>query len=262
MPSPFPGMDPFIERFAWGDFHNTMLSLFRELLAPQVRGHYIVRSEERVYLERLDDETTSRVPDIAISHLSGWGLEHHPSTGTAVAAVEGLLPVHETRRESHLVIRDAASHEVVTIIELLSPTNKRRGGGREEYLAKREEILDGPTHLVEIDLLRGGTRLPMRSEMPQGDYFVIVSRAERRPRSEIYAWDLSDSLPTVPVPLRPDDGDVELDLKVAHDAVYERGFYGDAFEYSKPLDPPPTDDEAAWIGEVLRHRNGRSTASE
>ena len=113
--------------------------------------------------------------------------------------------------------------EVVTIIEVLSPANKRANSdGRREYLAKRAMILRSSAHLVEIDLLRGGERLPMAEPLPSVDYDVIVSRAPRRPMADVWPTTLRQPLPTVPIPLAGEDPEVPLDLQAIFHAVHER----------------------------------------
>jgi hypothetical protein len=151
------------------------------------------------------------------------------------------------RRETYLVVRERATREVVTVLETLSPANKRRGGvGRREYLEKREEVLQSPSHLVELDLLREGERLPTQSRLPTGDYYAIVSRRHRRPRAEAYAWTIRDPLPTIPVPLLRGDPDVPLDLQTVFATVYARARYDLSVDYTRPLDPPLTGADAAW----------------
>jgi len=151
-------MDPFIEMQEWSDFHATYMTVIRELLAPQVRPRYVVRVERREYLEEPFDEPDQIIPDMAI--LERWG-SSRSSAGTAVLAepaaamapVECLLPEAEEHHEYFLVLRDRETMRIVTRIELLSPTNKRAGSeGREQYLEKREEILQSRTNLVELDL--------------------------------------------------------------------------------------------------------------
>jgi len=141
---------------------------------------------------------------------------------------------------------------VVTVIETLSPGNKRTGGdGRREYLRKREEVLGSDTHLVELDLLRGGQRLPMLVPLPAGDYYAIVSRGYRRPRAEVYAWTLRDPLPVIPVPLAKGEPDVPLDLKSAVDTVYDRARYDLSLDYTQALVPPLSEEDRKWVEERL-----------
>lgn len=204
MPSPFPGMDPFIEGQHWRDLHHGMISMIQELLAPNVLPRYVVLVEEDVY------------------------------------------PIR-----AYLTVRYRETREVVTVIEFLSPTNKSPDG-RNEYLRKREEVLQSPAHLVELDLLRGGERLPTVELLPPGDYYAFVSRVPHRPKAAVYAWPLSHPLPAIPVPLAGEDPDVWLNLQLAFTTVYERAAYAYSLDYRQPLEPPLNETDAAWVRQVVQ----------
>jgi hypothetical protein len=148
-------------------------------------------------------------------------------------------------------VRDRLERRLVTCIEVLSPTNKR-GQGCDEYLAKRGRLLLGTAHLLEIDLLREGQRVPMQQPLPSTPYFVFLSRYEDRPLSDIWPITLDSPLPTVPVPLLPGDADVGLDLQAAVTSVYEQCGYDMAVDYSKPPEIPLSHDLASWADERLR----------
>src|SRR5947209_59877 len=193
MPSPFPGMDPFIEDQKWEDFHTTLIVEIRSALAPRVAPHYVVEVEERVYLEHTPERRGRLiVPDVAVLETSEPPRPTAGGTATAVAVQIApairTLPMPERVREPFLTLRDRATREVVTVIEVLSPTNKRpHSDGQREYLRKRESVLLSAAHLVELDLLRGGERLPTLEPLPLGDYYVVVSRERKRPQAEVYA---------------------------------------------------------------------------
>ncbi len=162
MPSPFPGMDPFLEGDEWEDFHSRFITTMAVMLLPGIRPDYVVRTERRIYVEHpLDDVKTIR-PDVAIlRHPDSFGYSRSGSTSTVstLEPVERTVPMSFEVEEKYLVIRRLDSSEVVTVIELLSPFNKRMGTrGRPTYLAKRQEVLQSATNLVELDLLRGGDR--------------------------------------------------------------------------------------------------------
>lgn len=255
MPSPFPGIDPFIECQEWEDFHATFNTVIRESLSPRIEPRYIVRVERRVYVELpFESEESPRRPDVVVLYSDQSAATGETRTGTATTAapVPGLLPMPEERRESYLIIRDRETLEVVTVIETLSPANKRKDStGRREYLRKREVVLESHAHLVELDLLRGGERLPMNSTLPPGDYFAIVSRSERRPHAEIYAWSLRQALPTLNIPLRQGDLDVPLDLQAAFTTVCNRARYDLSLDYRKRLTPALSESDAAWMRSLL-----------
>src|SRR5437762_4934215 len=242
MPSPFPGMDPFIEDQEWEDFHSRFNTALSDALAPGVEPRYIVRVERRVYVEHgLEAEDQVRWADASVL----WSGAEAPvavaspaSAGTSVTPVECLLPDLQERRETYLVIREIPTMEIGTVIETLSPANKRASSdGREQYLVKRQEILQSRTNLVEFDLLRGGKRLPVVG-MPPGDYFAIVSRGHRRPRADVYPWTIRQPLPAIPIPLKKDEPEVPLDLQQVFTMVYDRARYQLSLNYTANLALP------------------------
>ncbi|MBP90921.1 MAG: hypothetical protein CMJ64_30125 [Planctomycetaceae bacterium] len=175
MPSPFPGMDPFLEGQEWEDFHARLNMAIADAMSPRIEPAYVVRVERRVYLEGPGEEHEHwRRADAAIvTTETAESLSPAASSATAVAPTECIVPMPEERRATYLVIRDRENMEVVTVIETLSPANKRSGDGRREYLAKREEVISSQAHLVELDLLRGGERMPMNSRFLR----VIITRS-------------------------------------------------------------------------------------
>lgn len=257
MPSPFPGMDPFIECQEWEDFHSRLSTAISDFLSPQLGLRYIVRVERRIYVEHVgDDDPRIILSDAAVlvSPWKSWAVseETAASVAMAVAPVECELPMPEERRESYLVIRHRETMEVVTVLETLSPTNKRPGSdGRREYLAKREQVLQSKSHLVELDLLRGGQRLPTVRPLPPGDYYAIVSRRNKRPKAMAYGWTLRQPIPPIAIPLLREDPDVTLDLQSVVATVYDRARYDRSIDYQRPLEPPPSPDDAQWIRELV-----------
>ena len=236
MPSPFPGMDPFIERQKWRDFHACFIPNLSAALTVAVRPRYVVDIEANVYLTREDgDLLRIFAPDLSVVQKSGW-LE--TTDGTIAVETEPdllTLPTIDPTEEINLVIRSRENDDVVTVLELLSPTVKL--DGRTEYLNKRNAVLHSEANLVEIDLLRGGKRLPTIERLPKGDYYAFVTRAERRPTIEVYSWPLERRLPTIPIPLAEGDPDVSLDLQAVFDTTYDRSGYDYALNYTKPTEP-------------------------
>jgi hypothetical protein len=255
MPSPFPGMDPFIEDQEWEDFHSTFNTVIRETLAPGVEPRYIVRIERRVYVEHgLSDDEQVRWADVSVLWSGGEApVAAVPSAnaGTALAPVECLLPSPQERRETYLVIREVESMEIVTIIETLSPANKRASSdGRDQYLAKREEILNSRTNLVELDLLRGGKRLPVVG-MPPGDYYAIVSRGHKRPKTDVYSWTLRQALPEIPIPLKKDEPEVLLNLQQVFTTVFDRARYQLSLNYAGSPNVPLSEGDGSWMRQLV-----------
>jgi hypothetical protein len=260
MPSPFPGMDPFLEGQEWRDFHHSLIDEIRTMLNPSVLPRYVVRVEEEVFLVPSPDNGANArradwiVPDTFF--VRGEGGSPRSSGGTATRA--GIEPVTLTfpalaeRRQAFLEIRYRETMDVVTVIELFSPTNKdSRGAGHSQYLRKREKVLSSPAHLVELDLLRGGERLQTVEPLPSGAYYAFVSRVSQRPEVAVYAWPLPHLLPVIPIPLAGEDPDVFLDLQTAFTTVYDRAAYPYTLDYRRPVEPPLSDADAAWVQEML-----------
>jgi hypothetical protein len=258
MASPFPGMDPYIEGQEWEDFHFRFIHALAGGLDPYLPPNYVTRVEKRVYVERPGDEPPAQPrPDVAV-------IRKTPSVAAGVEdaalseppfSIPLLIPIDQ--EEPYLEIRLRESGELVTSIELLSPSNKRaRGDGWHEYLTKREQILRSWTHLVEIDLLRGGQRLPMATSLPPGDYFVMLSRVRRRPMADVWPFTLRDPMPRIPIPLSKPDADIPLDLQSAFEEVYRMGRYESSLDYAHGAVPPLSAEEQVWADELLALREG------
>lgn len=256
MPSPFPGMDPYLEDPAtWQDLHHRLISSISRQLQPQLVPLYFARIGERLYLE---DVRHAMYPDLGIFR-GARGVKTRGGAAT-LAADEPVVLTWETQcREPYLEIRSATSHEVVTVIEVLSPGNKAPGShGRAEYQRKQEDVVATPVHLVEIDLLRSGAATVFGTPgamllLPHYDYLVCVSRAPRRDSGEVYHFTLRDRLPRVKVPLRDPDPDALLDLPAVFHECYEEGAYPYAVDYRRPPpEPALRPQDAEWLDRLLR----------
>ena len=252
MPSPFPGMNPYFEQAAhWLDFHSEFLSALRRLLAPQVAPKYIVQLEEHIYIHDLPPEPRQRLGTADLSLVQpGGGALAQAALGLVEAPAEVWLPEQDVEKVPFLEVRDRQGRELVTAIELLSPSNKRSGEDREQYLAKRRELLRSPAHLVEIDLLRGWTPMPQEGR-PECDYSVMVSRAEKRRAAEFWPIRLRDRLPVIPIPLRPPDAAARVDLQEALHRAYDGPGY-EHFIYRGEPEPSLPPNDAAWRGSSCR----------
>ncbi len=252
MPSPFPGMDPFIESQCWKGFHHILISEIQFFLTQRVRPRYVVDIEEDVYVAREgEDPIRMVIPDVAVQHGDGW--LDSTDGGLAIKSEPHVvtLPMTEPVEMPYLVIRKRDKDETATVIEVLSPTNKSSRDGRQEYLAKRNALLRSQAHLVELDLLRGGQRLPTIESHPAGDYFAFVSRVERRPKAEVYAWTVERSLPTIPIPLAEGDPDVQIDLQAVFASTYERAGYDYALKYARTVEPALNERQTAWVRGII-----------
>lgn len=203
MPSPFPGMDPYLESpVYWPDFHLRFINYWCEAIADLLPPNYEARMDE--------------------------------------------LVIEEESRESFIKIVQLPQRTLVAVLELLSPSNKE-GAGRIEYLAKRNALLLQDVHLVELDLLLGGRRLPLREPLPPADYFALVSRGDRRPDCNVYAWQLPDLLPTIPVPLRSPGRDVPANLAKVFNLAYDRGRYANSLNYDEAPTVVFGREQTAWV---------------
>jgi hypothetical protein len=246
-------MDPFIESQKWADFHTRLITALSDALVPSVRPKYVIDVEERVYIERDPDDPMMIVrPDVAVTDSGGAATNHSTAVATAAAPVECLIPMPEPVQEAYLTIRRKDGKSVVTVIELLSPANKRPGAsGYDQYLDKRNHVLATSANLVELDLLRSGRRLPLLGKLPDGDFLATVSRGRRRPHAEAYVWSLEQPLPMIPIPLADPDPDVQLDLQQQFNLVYDRAGYDYALNYEEPPEPPLERTRERWLSQIL-----------
>jgi hypothetical protein len=268
MPSPFPGMDPFLEHpVFFGGLHSSMIAYLREFMQPLLPEPYYAEISDRVWVE-----LTHRYvePDVNLLRSPKSPPPAEPAGGVAVASYKGTKPVvvhvpWEERRETSLQIftRLDDRERLVTSIEVLSLANKTSGEqGRDLYLRKQREVLDGKIHLVEIDLLRSGlhtTSVPLiyaNEQVGSFDYHVCVHRFDRRGDYFVYPILLVDRLPTIDVPLLPGDEAVAVDLQAVFDRCYDTGPYRRRVRYAENAATPPLrPEQAAWATECLRAAN-------
>jgi Protein of unknown function (DUF4058) len=251
-------MDPYLEKH-WGDVHERMIVYAAEALQTSLPNDLLARIEERVFVESNMDQRRRIIPDVRVS-------EGYPPTperpsglreGEAGAAEPIIFELDDLEiTESYVTIREGDAGRVITVIEFLSPTNKRPGAGQEKYIEKQREVLGSDASLVEIDLVRAGERvlaLP-RHEIPlrhRGDYLSCISPGWKRSRRELYALPLRRRLPLLPIPLRQHETPVNLDLQVLLDRVYTAGRY-DKLDYRADLDPPLPPKDAEWAAAIVK----------
>jgi Protein of unknown function (DUF4058) len=247
VPSPFPGMNPFLEQNdSWEDFHHGFIIRARETLNAEVGPNYIVKVEVRLILLALS-ANERRFFDRADVARTG------PPPSTIAAPLQIIIPAVDPVRVLSLEILDRGNRRVVTVVELLSPTNKTPGPDRDEYLRKRALILEQRTHLVEIDLRRGGER-PHYPPLPPCDYYVLVSRWQDRPVVGVWPIGLRDPLPVIPIPLTPPDADVPLDLQALLHRVYDGVGYS-KYIYAETPDPPLLGEDLHWATQLVPSRS-------
>lgn|SRR5690349_14582977 len=254
MPSPFPGMDPYLEGYLWPDVHAALANKIRQLLAPRLRPRYVVRLEIYVVEDVApESEIGIMYPDVEIL-LSGSARSNTSSTSpSGVASTPGTpatltIPVLDPVevRVPTVEIRDTANNQLVTCIELLSPVNKR-DPGLSVYRQKRQRLYHAGVHLLEIDLLRRGTRPLVHPRLPEAAYLVGLTRAQSG-TTALWSLGLRDALPDLPIPLREPDQDSLLELGAALAAVYDEAGYDLSIDYQQPPPQPALSAaDTAWV---------------
>ena len=254
MPSPFPGMDVYLEDPAfWPDFHARFITYWCDALRELLPAGYEARVDERVNLIETSPQAMRQIgPDVLVSHEGPPGYAaRQPGVAAILEPAPIPLLIHEGVRETYIEILRRPERSVVATLELLSPSNKENPG-RALYLAKRNALLRADVHLVELDLLLGGLRLPLAAAYPPGDYFALVSRADKRPICHVYGWSIWQPLPTIPIPLRAPDADVLTDLAQVFTLNYDRGGYDRSLPYGEPAPISLSPNNAAWAAERAR----------
>jgi hypothetical protein len=250
-------MDPYLEAPSiWPDVHTSLVNIFREQLTPLLAPKYLAELETQVVIDRIEDDPQVVLPDVSVTSPD---VSIGAPSAVAVAApapVEVRVPLDIPTRLVSVYIRLRETARLVAVIELLSPVNKRRGRGREEYLEKRHTFLTSPVHLIEIDLLRSYPRMPFDDPLPPAHYLVMVCKAGERPRSNVWPINVRQPLPTIPIPLLAPDPPVPLDLGQALRTAYERARYDLRVDYRKPPVPPLSPADASWVAALIGTAGG------
>ncbi len=243
-------MDPYLEHpSAWTNIHHRLITAIADFLAPQLLPKYQILIEERIYQVETEDSILIGVPDVTIQKP---GASSKPVKAGTVAVSEPYtqprsvtLLYPETVRQSYLEVREIATGQVITVIEVLSPVNKRPGKGRIDYENKRAMVFNSSSNMVEIDLLRQGQ--PMAEQNTQTHYRILVSAEEQRPHADLYDFNLPDLIPCFPLPLRPEDSCPRVDLRSLLDGIYDRSGYGFVIDYAQPPSPALAESDLQWV---------------
>ena len=256
----FPGMNPYLESpEIWPNLHHCLIVELLKLLSPQLRPKYKVSVEVQMY-ETIGENVLVGLPDVAIQRPLTATNPTKTNVLVAEPATEPLkviIPMPAMVKVLSLQIRGVVSQELVTAIEILSPANKPSGKGRETYLQKRQNVLASYTHLVEIDLLRNWQPMPFFGEGIQSDYRILVSRANHRPRADLYAFNIPDNIPKFPIPLKSEDVEPVVDLQPLLESIYEYASYALSINYNQQPTPPFTEKDANWADNLLRQKQCR-----
>lgn len=264
MPSPFPGMDPYLEGEMWQEFHDRLANQISTQLMPLLRPKYVALLDKRYVIDRPGlgiIQPTERIvfPDVHVVKPSYRPTALMPAYGGVAVmepTIEVLSPMLEEVPVLSIEIRDVAERRLVTLIEILSPVNKR-GEGAHEYAQRRLALMQTATHLLEIDLLCQGRWIQLLQDPPVAPYYIYLSRAQRRPYTQVWALPLPRALPTIPVPLLPPDIDVPLDLQATLTACFDLVGYEELLDYQ--ANPPAglNEEEKNWVVETLQNQGIR-----
>jgi hypothetical protein len=246
-------MDPYLELPAyWPDFHATFINYWREAIADALPSDYEATLGERVYLVEHDPEARKLgYPDIAVTEGARSAAPPPHAAGPVILEPVTIpLTILEGPRETYIEILHQPDRRLVTTLELLSPANKQPPG-RTEYLAKRRALLSQDVHLVELDLLLEGQRLPLERPLPPGDYYYLLARSDQRPDCQVYFWTLHQPLPTLPVPLRAPDPALLIDLSAVFATVYNRGRFRRRLPYLGSVPGFLPEATRPWVESVI-----------
>lgn len=261
MKSPFPGMDPYLERY-WRDVHHSLCTYARDALQPQLGGSLRARLDERLIVESDASADRSIYPDVKIVQRRGRG-DHdvEPQGGVAIEEPLLLRVEDEAATEAFVTIIDTTTGgKLVSVIEFLSTSNKLPGEGQRQYRQKQRELKEAGVSLVEIDLLRTGQwvmQAPEHRISPfyRTTYQVCVHRGWKNREYEIWRAPMRGKLPTINVPLRETDPDAKLDLQALIEQAYRNGAYDD-IDYTVAPEPPLSSADAAWAVELCKSAGG------
>jgi hypothetical protein len=253
-------MDPYLEHpDVWSDVHHRLITAIADSVAPRLRPRYRVAIEKRTYLAEPEELIFVGRPDVTVVRERPAGGSPEPAVSVlpAVQPVTVILPIPDIVREGYLEVREVLTGEVVTVLEVLSPGNKRPGRGRRVYELKRQRILESQTHLVEVDLLRGGAPMRVVGKWPVTAYRIVISRSDRRPRAELYAFGVQEPIPSFPLPLRVGDVEPRVDIQTLVQELYDRAGYDLAVDYHRESVPPLEGRDAVWADLLLREKGWR-----
>ena len=257
-------MDPYLEQAVfWSSFHSRVIVAIADAIETKLDPQYYVEVETRTYYGDDDNSVLIGIPDaIVVSSQPSDLPADNAGTSESTVAVklrpqQVTVPVPLEVKERYLEIRELATGEVITAIEVLSPKNKRTGKGRIAYEEKRNAFLGSLTHLVELDLLRRGEPMTMKGSFPATAYRILISRSDRRPVADLYGFTVREPLPTFPVPLKKEEQELLLPLQEVFDGVYDRARYQSRLNYHQPPPPPPLSEaDQQWLDALLASARG------
>jgi len=262
MASPFLGMDPYLEQPAfWSPFHNRLMIAIANRISPQLRPQYYVEVETRSYMDTPESDLLIGIPDaVVLSSKTSESRKHSAAEASNVAVRTTpqtvTLPVPIEIKERYLEVREVGNDQVITAIEMLSPTNKKKGKGRDDYETKRAAVLSSASHFIEIDLLRSPSPFAILGAREIGEYYILVSRACHRPKAQFYPFTLRDVLPEFLLPLKEADEGIAVDLQSIFQEVCQQASYDLRIDYTCEAPPPSLSAEnQSWVQELIKAHN-------
>jgi hypothetical protein len=254
MPSPFPGVDPYLENPEyWSELHHRLITAIAIDLSLPLRPKYQVAIEKRTYFSTPEDTVLVGIPDASVyrGRTQKASTQQQSSTAISTVPIQVEVPMLEEVREAYLEIRENITKKVITLIEVLSPKNKRSGEGRIAYEKKRQQILSSETNLVEIDFLRSLPQMPILKYHGVSDYRILVSRANRRPLSDLYPFSIRDRIPAFLFPLQTGDNEPVLDLQILFNQIYDQAGYDLRIDYKQAIIPGLSTQDQVWADDLL-----------
>jgi hypothetical protein len=252
----FLGMNPWLEHpELWPDVHSRLITAIADELSPRLAPRYFVGVETRTTIVSPTDVDSIYKPDVTVHATEA----RSPSRGPGVAVLDPpdakpmlvAIPIGEEVEETFVAIQELPGRKLVAVIEVLSPTNKKTVDGRKDYLKKRQDLILSRVSLVEIDLLRGGTPMPLKAPPPPTDYRIVVCRAGRAQSADLYAFSCRVPIPQIPIPLLPGDAEPMLDLNAVLHGLIDRARYDLIIDYGQPPQPPLSADDASWATAII-----------
>jgi hypothetical protein len=250
-------MDPWLEHpDLWPDVHNSLIIAIRDVLSPLLVPRYSVRVESRTTV--LSGPEVDRVyePDVTVRAVSRRPLASTAATAVLdhadVQTIEVTVPVEDIEiEETFLTIRELPGRNLVTVIEALSPTNKKTRRPRREYLKKRRDLIRSRVNFIEIDLLRGGKPMPLIEPLPPNDYRILICRARPVRREIVHLFNWRTPIPAIRIPLLPEDAEPVVELNSILHSLMDRAHYDLDIDYSRPPSPRLRRPDAARAAPII-----------
>jgi hypothetical protein len=255
-------MDPWLERPGlWPDLHENLIIRLQDQLAPLLRPRYYLAVQQRTVVAVVPPDPHPIFPDLAVMERDKAFLDREYSAVPVVEPAIVEIPWQETITEDYLEVVEVTTHRVVTVVEILSPSNKRPGEDREAYISKREKIFRAQINLVEIDLLRDWPPMPftfLETNGHSSHYRILVKRGKSLRHAFLYSFSVRDPIPVFPLPLQPGDAEPPVRLGEVLKAAYDKCSYDYRLDYTQPPEPPLSEADMLWAKEILRANTVKS----